>query len=150
MTTIAFHYPSQTICTDSYTTTHDCIVTARAQKFFDVAQGRVFATGNCAEIYHLKECWYTGEFKPITCEFLMVDQENKVFFGEVRRGFKYLEPLEQSWAIGSGAKWAIAAMDFGKNAIDALSYACTRDKSTGGQLQSFHVNDCIAIEQGLT
>ncbi|TMO59369.1 proteasome subunit alpha [Pseudoalteromonas aurantia] len=142
MTTIAFHYPSQIICTDSFTTTHDCIVTAHAKKYFDVEQGRVFATGNCAEIYHLKKHWNDGEFKPIMCEFFMVDKHKKIFFGEVRRGFKYLEPLEQNWAIGSGAKWAIAAMDFGKDAVEALSYACTRDKSTGGALQSFNVKGC--------
>lgn len=139
MTTIAFHYPSQTICTDSYTTTRDSIVNARAQKYFDVEEGRVFVTGNCTEIYHLRKQWQIEQFNPISCEFLLVDKAGVVFFGEVRGGYKYLEPLTQSWAIGSGAKWAIAAMDFGQNACEALSYACTRDKSTGGKLQSFRV-----------
>jgi ATP-dependent protease HslVU (ClpYQ) peptidase subunit len=145
VTTIAFHHPSQIICTDSYTTTHDCIVTAHAKKYFDVEHGRVFATGSCTEIYHLKKHWNSEQFKPINCEFLMVDKHKKIFFGEVRRGCKFIEPLEQSWAIGSGAKWAIAAMDFGKNAEEALSYACTRDKSTGGALQSFNVKDSVLL-----
>jgi ATP-dependent protease HslVU (ClpYQ) peptidase subunit len=34
-------------------------------------------------------------------------------------------------AIGSGGSWAMAAMDFGKSAIEAVEYAATRDHDTG-------------------
>jgi ATP-dependent protease HslVU (ClpYQ) peptidase subunit len=37
-------------------------------------------------------------------------------------------------AIGSGDKWALAAMDFGKNAREAIKYAKTRDTVTGGRV----------------
>ncbi len=34
-------------------------------------------------------------------------------------------------AEGSGWKWAAAAMDFGKTAVEAVQYASTRDNGTG-------------------
>lgn len=39
------------------------------------------------------------------------------------------------WAFGSGANWAIAAMDHGKSAVDAIRYAMTRDTYTGGAIR---------------
>lgn len=35
-------------------------------------------------------------------------------------------------ALGTGWKWAAAAMDFGQDAVEAVAYACTRDNSSGG------------------
>lgn len=40
------------------------------------------------------------------------------------------------YADGSGWKWAMAAMDHGKNAIEAVEYAGTKDCSTGGKVYS--------------
>ena len=37
-------------------------------------------------------------------------------------------------ALGTGWKWAQAAMDHGKNAIQAVEYAMTRDSFTGGEI----------------
>lgn len=47
--------------------------------------------------------------------------------------------LEYSDAIGSGADFALAALDFGKNANDAIEYAKTRDNFTGGEVKVFQV-----------
>lgn len=43
-------------------------------------------------------------------------------------------------AIGSGAQWAMAAMDFGKNAVKAVEYAATRDNGTGGGVDVVTIN----------
>lgn len=42
-------------------------------------------------------------------------------------------------ALGSGWRWALAAMDHGKNAIQAVEYAMTRDCFTGGEIESWHL-----------
>lgn len=46
------------------------------------------------------------------------------------RTFPELAPV----AIGSGARFALAAMDLGMNAEDALKYTCTRDIYSGGEI----------------
>ncbi len=42
-------------------------------------------------------------------------------------------------ADGSGYAFALAAMDFGKSAKDAVKYAATRDTYTGGRVRVFDV-----------
>ena len=37
--------------------------------------------------------------------------------------------------LGSGADFAIAAMDFGRNPMQAIEYAKTRDSNTGGEIR---------------
>ncbi|HNB02472.1 MAG TPA: hypothetical protein PLK61_11760, partial [Nitrosomonas sp.] len=41
------------------------------------------------------------------------------------------------WADGSGRNWAIAALDHGKSAIEAVKYAMIRDKHSGGTIRCF-------------
>lgn len=43
---------------------------------------------------------------------------------------------EKHWAIGSGADFALAAMDFGKTAVEAVEYASRRDSGTGHGVES--------------
>lgn len=39
-------------------------------------------------------------------------------------------------ALGSGWQWAMAAMDHGKSATQAVEYAITRDVCTGGEIET--------------
>jgi ATP-dependent protease HslVU (ClpYQ) peptidase subunit len=51
-----------------------------------------------------------------------------------------LEPLPVSdpfWAIGSGAKIALGAMEYGASAVEAVDIACKFDPYTGGKIQSY-------------
>ncbi|MHB0775258.1 20S proteasome subunit A/B [Halomonas sp. WWR20] len=48
-------------------------------------------------------------------------------------------PVTGPIAYGTGWKWALAAMDHGKNAIEAVEYATTRDHDTGGNIQSVEI-----------
>ncbi len=41
------------------------------------------------------------------------------------------------WAFGSGADFAVAALDFGHDAKGAVKYAATRDTSTNNKVQSY-------------
>lgn len=45
-------------------------------------------------------------------------------------------PVKPPYAVGSGWRWALAAMDHGKNAPDAIRYAKTRDVNTGGRVRT--------------
>ncbi len=66
----------------------------------------------------------------------MIDGGRVLFYGDS-------SPVEmnptQPLAIGSGWQFAIAAMDFGKSAKQAIEYAMTRDNGTGGGV------DCVRI-----
>lgn len=63
------------------------------------------------------------------CEAIMVNGSEITWFDGTAQ--TVIEPGEKL-AIGSGWQYAIAAMDHGKNAHDAVAYAATRDNGTGG------------------
>lgn len=45
-------------------------------------------------------------------------------------------PVKGPVAYGTGWKWALAAIDHGKSAVEAVEYAMTRDHDSGGKVQS--------------
>ena len=47
--------------------------------------------------------------------------------------------LDSPWAFGSGAEYAIAAMDHGSTAVQAVKYASTRDLMTNSIVQKYVV-----------
>lgn len=47
--------------------------------------------------------------------------------------------IDVPWAFGSGADYALAAMDHGKTAVEAVKYAATRDFKTNNRIQSYTV-----------
>lgn len=54
--------------------------------------------------------------------------------------------LEKSpCAIGSGQRFALAAMDFGKSAAEAVAYAITRDIFSGGEVTVLHADRAVRV-----
>src|SRR5687767_2969429 len=51
--------------------------------------------------------------------------------------FKCPVELDKYEAMGSGEQFALAAMDFGKSAKEAVKYAATRDAGTGGKIKTY-------------
>ena len=47
--------------------------------------------------------------------------------------------IEELWAWGSGGDFALAAMDFGMTAKEAVEYAGTRDVYTGGNTINYRI-----------
>lgn len=54
-------------------------------------------------------------------------------------GLLYKDGVLPVSAFGSGADFAIAAMDLGKSSSEAVKYASTRDIYTGGEIESFDI-----------
>lgn len=68
-------------------------------------------------------------FKDDVIYLVFVDEETKRYRKDrIRMDY---------WADGSGRDWAIAAMDHGKDAIDAVKYAMTRDTGSGGKITCY-------------
>jgi len=45
--------------------------------------------------------------------------------------------MDKQWAFGSGGEFALAAMDLGQTAQQAVKFASKRDLFTGGKIQSY-------------
>lgn len=55
------------------------------------------------------------------------------------------ELVEAPIASGSGWKWAQAAMDLGRNAIEAIEYASTKCVGTGGQVNAVEIQPKLSL-----
>jgi len=138
MTTILYHHKTNTVAIDSRTSTNQFVCIDDAEKWFKSGNDTVLASGECADIYELKRDWESDNFSDLKCDFFLI-RDKKVFSGYIRNGRKRIEPLAYNYAIGSGKQWAIAAMDFGKNAKQSVEYAIKRDKTSGGKVNVFEV-----------
>lgn len=74
--------------------------------------------------------------------YAMVVTPEKICNIGIEDGKIYENPMrpEKYYALGSGYTYALAAMDFGKTAKEAIKYASTRDLYTGGKIRTHKVN----------
>jgi len=73
------------------------------------------------------------------CSAFVVDNGVIYEFGLDSDGVLSKEALSENLCKGSGEFWAMAAMDFGCSAKEAVKYAMTRDMYTGGKIRVIKV-----------
>jgi ATP-dependent protease HslVU (ClpYQ) peptidase subunit len=135
MTTIACD--GKSMASDGMITENDHVCLTDYPKLFRLRDGRI--AGFCGNAYNWASFadWLdegaTDEppksHEGFGCIVLSPDG-SIVSYDEHGRAFPEKAPA----AIGSGARFALAAMDFGKTAGEAIEYACTRDIYSGGKI----------------
>jgi ATP-dependent protease HslVU (ClpYQ) peptidase subunit len=132
---------------DSHVGAWPTFSTPKLQKVTHEASGEDYLTGMAGYLdqglflnallatHGLKDLWKLHVIKDGIPAFLLdeefdtsliiVTKEKRIFMLDQK--LVPCEILESSYAIGSGASWALAAMDHGKNPKEAIEYACTRD-----------------------
>lgn len=134
MTTIA--WDGKILAADSQTTSGDSIA-MYANKLIRVKNGWLTGCGTLRDIYKLKD-YIEGKLKEVPTDLDMT------CFHLTKRSFiryeadGYPMPMVNfknlKTATGTGWEWAMAAMDMGKNAIEAVEYAREKDIYTGGKI----------------
>ena len=66
-------------------------------------------------------------------------KDGQLFECGIMDGRYYLDEITNTDAIGTGAHFAIAAVDLGKTALQAVEYAATRDTATGGKVRVYDI-----------
>ena len=137
MTTIAYDYKNKIIAYDSRLTAGTLIVSDNHNKHRKCKRGwdwvisatehdtdqfiDLFAEQESANLSYDVDC--------------VVVIDSVVFNAYVNDGLFKLCPLVHSECFGSGGRFALAALDFGKSAKDAIKYAMKRDSATGGKIR---------------
>lgn len=76
--------------------------------------------------------------KSYGCGGLMIDPDGVLWtVGGEDTPWRARHNLDAPTAFGSGMPFAVAAMDFGHTAKQAVKYAMTRDPGTGGKVHTF-------------
>lgn len=103
-------------------------------KVFRLKDGRLFGASKTSEsCYRLHESLVKG-FAPPKLEDingLLVDRKGKLWFFE---GYIWYPLKEKCYAIGSGARFALPALDAGATAVEACKIGIKRDPYSGGKI----------------
>jgi len=134
MTTVA--YKDGILAADGRVTAHDDLVsTDEDEKVFKLEDGSLFsAAGDVEDCEDLLEALRNGGDTPELddIEALWIKPDGSVYRFERKRWSKQ---RGKYFALGSGAGYALAAMDAGADALKAVKIAIKRDPRSGGEVQ---------------
>jgi len=145
MTTIA--YKDGVIAFDSRQTRNDRIVSDDCQKFQVVDGVSFFLSGAvCDEKALIAAYFGTPSSVPVECSGYVVDSGKLLMVGHDDKTGIWKQELDLSNpdAIGSGTPYALAAMDMGASAEEAVRAAMKRDIYTGGKIRTVIINEGMA------
>lgn len=145
MTTIA--YKDGVIAYDGRQTRNDRIVSDTAQKCQVVDGVSFFLSGAvCDEKALIAAYFGTPSAVPVECSGYAVDCGRLLMVGHDDKTGIWKQDLDLASpdAIGSGCAYAIAAMDMGASAEDAVRAAMKRDIYTGGIVRTVTINEGVA------
>lgn len=137
MTTIA--YKDGVIAYDGRQTRGDSIVSDDAPKCQVVDGVRFLLAGAvCDEKALIAAYFGTPSAVPVECSGYVIDGGKLMMVGHDDKTGIWKQELEPSNpdAIGSGAAYAVAAMDMGASAEEAVRAAMKRDIYTGGKVRT--------------
>ena len=140
MTTIA--YKDGVIAYDSRQTRRDAIVSDECQKL-TVVDGVSFLLSGavCDEKALIAAYFGTPSPVPVECAGYVVDGGRLLMVGHDDKTGIWRQDLDPANpdAIGSGSAYALAAMDMGASAEEAVRAAMKRDIYTGGKVRTIRI-----------
>lgn len=140
MTTIA--YKDGVIAYDSRQTRSGTIVADNAIKRQVVEGVSFFLSGAVCDAPALIAAYFgTPSPVPVECSGFAVDGGKLLMVGcDDKTGIwrQELDPANPD-AIGSGSAYALAAMDMGASAVEAVRAAMKRDIYTGGRIRTYRI-----------
>lgn len=136
MTTIA--YKDGVIAYDSRMTCGGIVVDDEYEKAFHRGSASIFYCGEVGDTEEFLGCVFDGK-KPsrnLDCEAFVLHGE-RLYCVDVSEELIRKVPLrlDNHYAIGSGTKFAIAYMDCGMTALEAVKKTATRDIYSGGTIK---------------
>lgn len=152
MTTIAYDPKDKAIYYDSQMTAGEFVVDMDCNKRANYKHLVAIGAGQDQGIPDLIKAYLTKE--PTTCSFdsscLLYDKKIGRLYqvcvyqdGEQTAPFEvFIEEIDltKPYAIGSGYKFAIGALDAGASGKDAIKIASKRDVNTGGKVRCFKLS----------
>jgi len=141
MTTIAYNHKDKEIAFDSRCTCGDLIVSDSNDKIERRDGINYVCAGDLNDIADLVDNIDTGMF-------ITKESTAEAFFFKDGKAFRAVWPINEQVditeltsdrATGTGRDFALAALDFGRTAKQAVEYAKTRDIYTGGKVRVIKV-----------
>jgi ATP-dependent protease HslVU (ClpYQ) peptidase subunit len=145
MTTIVYDHANKLIAVDGRCTSSGMITSDESIKWHTDNDGVIWFLSGCTSDYSLLFDSFSGrdrayDLPEIPDAVAFIVRNNSVFLrGVTDKGEAWTQELTHSRCIGSGSSFALAALDFGKSAKEAVEYAATRDCYTGGKVSVYDI-----------
>ena len=137
MTTIVYDHKNKQIAFDSRTSAGTHICTDNAKKHFNVGDSLLILAGPLSDIDTFVEEYPSIKTESDASGFCV---ENNIVYDIAEKSGKLSKSrIHYSDSQGSGYAFAIAAIDNGKTAKEAIKYAMTRDNCTGGKVHVYDI-----------
>ena len=148
MTTIALNFKDGQIAVDSRCSAGSVIVSDSANKVIVNDLGVWFFAGTVADRAQLVTLSPGDHATHDIDGGALLIKDGEVFLVYIDgEDFRYCEvKCDCNDTLGSGGVFALAAMDFGLSASEAVGYAMQRDIYTGGAIQVYNLNGIIEPE----
>lgn len=141
MTTIAFNYKDKEIAVDSRESAGNRIVNDKCNKVL-IRNGVKFIICGASADREMFIDYYFSENKTDLvpeCTGMAIDKGVGYYVTVNGDGVSCRQEMVCNETMGSGGDFALAAMDFGCSARDAVKYAMKRDSRTGGKIRVIKV-----------
>ena len=139
MTTIAYHHGDKQIAIDSRTTSGGRINTDKAEKIIKRGRRKYYMCGSTCDYDRFVNEAENGEGTIELEAWCFMVEGGKVYKVTQERKRYLFSLMTFNESMGSGSDYALAAMDFGQSAKQAVQYAAKRDIYTGGKIRVFNV-----------
>ena len=140
MTTIAYHHKSKIISCDSRMVNHGLIKSDSFNKTVKNEFGLQFFCGSASDIKDLCVLQHNDHINVIPdCSAFLIKDGNCFDVIVNKEGYCEYFQLGHNDSKGSGSELALAALDFGKTAKEAVEYAMTRDIYSGGKVHAYDI-----------
>ena len=140
MTTIAYHHGDKQIAVDSRITSNGNVDRDDFNKIIKRGKRKYFMCGATCDYERFVDEAEVGKGTyELECTAIMVEGDSVYLI--TQEGSRYLfSKQESNHCNGSGYRFALAAMDFGQTAKQAVQYAAKRDIYTGSKIRVFKVS----------
>ena len=139
MTTIIYDHKNKQVAIDSRVTGKGLILSDKEIKYKENDKGLWFFSGAVADNSQLMELVHNDkpDIEPGCQAFLVKDGACHLvlFNGD----YCAISKNNYNHSLGSGGDFALAALDFGKNAKEAVKYAMTKDCYSGGKINVYDI-----------
>lgn len=145
MTTIVYDHKNKLIACDSRVTGDSIIKSDEEIKYRYCGAAIFFLAGAISDHQLLIDAYNGASVEKCESNAVFV-VDGVVRFCGVDDGKFWSEELNFNNAIGSGFKFALAALDFGMDVKGAVEYAARRDFYTGGKVHVYDIASCRFLE----
>ena len=134
MTTIVYDHKNKEVAVDSRVTVDGIICSDDFNKTIKNDNGFYFLCGDCWDYEKISKLTHDEkvEVNP-NCSAILI-KDSKAFAVIVSDGFCCITELKYNYAMGSGERFALAALDYGATAKEAVEYAIKKDIYSGGSV----------------